>query len=181
VLRAFVDTDVPGSSDPVEQLGTLEVELVYADLESLEKQADKRRKAARVDKSLADEVAALDAAIEILQTGTPLYRADLDAEALAPHLLNGLGNESVAFVGVNQDFDFRETGATGETGLGEKFFGLFNALAPGFVITPFINVRVDARSIGVAVTEDARRHRPVRRNSAAIAEYRNELLLIHGN
>ena len=81
VLRAFVDTDVPGSSDPVEQLGTLEVELVYADLETLEKQADKRRKAARVDKSLADEVAALDAAIEILQTGTPLYRADLDAEA----------------------------------------------------------------------------------------------------
>ena len=81
VLRAFVDTDVPGSSDPVEQLGTLEVELVYADLESLEKQADKRRKAARVDKSLADEVAALDAAIEILQTGTPLYRADLAPEA----------------------------------------------------------------------------------------------------
>lgn len=81
VLRAFVDTDVPGSSDPVEQLGTLEVELVYADLETLEKQAEKRRKAARVDKSLADEVAALDAAIEILQTGTPLYRADLDAEA----------------------------------------------------------------------------------------------------
>jgi GTP-binding protein YchF len=81
VLRAFVDTDVPGSSDPVEQLSTLEVELVYADLETLEKQAEKRRKAARVDKSLADEVAALDAAIEVLQTGTPLYRAGLDAEA----------------------------------------------------------------------------------------------------
>ena len=81
VLRAFVDTDVPGSSDPVEQLSTLEVELVYADLETLEKQAEKRRKAARVDKSLADEVAALDAAIEILQSGTPLYRAGLDTEA----------------------------------------------------------------------------------------------------
>ena len=45
VLRAFHDDDVPGSSDPVEQLSTLEVELVYADLESLEKQVDKRRKA----------------------------------------------------------------------------------------------------------------------------------------
>ena len=83
VLRAFVDDDVPGSSDPVEQLGILEVELVYADLETVEKQVEKRRKAARVDKSLADEVAALDAAIEVLQTGTPIYRCDLDDEQRA--------------------------------------------------------------------------------------------------
>src|SRR4051794_28896226 len=47
VLRAFHDDDVPGSDDPVDQLSTLEVELVYADLESLEKQVDKRRKAAK--------------------------------------------------------------------------------------------------------------------------------------
>jgi ribosome-binding ATPase YchF (GTP1/OBG family) len=47
VLRAFEDTDVPGSADPVEQLDTLEVELVYADLETVEKQVEKRRKAAR--------------------------------------------------------------------------------------------------------------------------------------
>lgn len=83
VLRAFEDTDVPGSSDPLEQLGTLEVELVYADLETLEKQADKRRKAARADSSLADEVAAMDEAIAALSAGTPLYRSDLDPERLA--------------------------------------------------------------------------------------------------
>ncbi|MFZ4518269.1 MAG: redox-regulated ATPase YchF [Microthrixaceae bacterium] len=80
VLRAFEDTDVPGSADPVEQLATLEVELVYADLESLEKQADKKRKAARADSSLADEVAAMDAAIEVLQAGTPLYRSGITPE-----------------------------------------------------------------------------------------------------
>ena len=80
VLRAFVDIDVPGSSDPVEQLSTLEVELVYADLETLEKQSEKRRKAARVDKTLADEVAAMDAAIDALQAGVPIYRAHLDPE-----------------------------------------------------------------------------------------------------
>ncbi len=71
ILRAFIDTDVDGSSDPVDQLNTLEVELVYSDLETLEKQADKRRKAARADKTLADEVAAMDAALELLQAGTP--------------------------------------------------------------------------------------------------------------
>lgn len=83
VLRAFTDADVPGSHDPVEQLSTLEVELVYADLESVEKQVDKRRKAARADASLADEVAAMDAALAHLQAGTPLYRSDLPADQRA--------------------------------------------------------------------------------------------------
>ncbi len=90
VLRAFVDDDVPGSSDPIDQLDTLEVELVYADLESVEKQIDKRRKAARADASIAPEVAALDEALGYLRAGTPLYRAGLSAEArslLRPYFL----------------------------------------------------------------------------------------------
>ncbi|MCP4435622.1 MAG: redox-regulated ATPase YchF [Actinomycetia bacterium] len=82
VLRAFQDDDVPGSHDPLEQLETLEVELVYADLESLERQVDKKRKAARGDKSLLDEVNAMDRAVAALQEGTPLYRSDLSDEEL---------------------------------------------------------------------------------------------------
>ena len=90
VLRAFHDDDVPGSDDPVEQLETLEVELIYADLETLEKQVDKRRKAAKGDKSLVDEVAAMERAIEVLQRGVALYRSELDAETrdlLRPYFL----------------------------------------------------------------------------------------------
>ncbi len=90
VLRAFEDADVPGSHDPIEQLETLEVELVFADLETLEKQIDKRRKAARGDKSLADEVAAMEQAIEVLQRGVALYRSDLTPEVretLRPYFL----------------------------------------------------------------------------------------------
>jgi len=90
VLRAFEDDDVPGSSDPVDQLSTLEVELMYADLETLEKQVDKRRKAAKGDKSILAEVEAMDRAIELLQAGTALYRSDLDAERrdlLRPYFL----------------------------------------------------------------------------------------------
>ncbi len=83
VLRAFEDIDVPGSTDPVDQLETLEVELVYADLESLEKQSDKKRKAARVDKTLAAEVEVMDRAIDALSAGTPLYRSDLTDDDLA--------------------------------------------------------------------------------------------------
>ncbi|HKY16839.1 MAG TPA: redox-regulated ATPase YchF [Microthrixaceae bacterium] len=83
VLRAFDDIDVPGSSDPIEQLDTLELELIYADLESVDKQIDKRRKAARADPSLGPEVAALGAARDDLAAGTPLYRGRLDADGLA--------------------------------------------------------------------------------------------------
>src|SRR3954471_12662388 len=77
VLRAFADEDVPGPSDPLEHLRIVELELTLADLETVESQVEKRRKASRADKSLVDEVAALDAALAALSEGTPLYRTDL--------------------------------------------------------------------------------------------------------
>ncbi len=80
LLRAFSDTDVPGPDDPLECLRVLEIELALADLETLDAQITKKRKAARVDKTLQDEVAALDEAHAVLAEGTPLYRADLSAE-----------------------------------------------------------------------------------------------------
>ena len=105
VLRAFVDDDVPGSSDPVDQLDTLEVELVYADLETVEKQIEKRRKAARADASLNVEVQALDRALASLSAGVPLYRSDLDAEAravLRPYFL--LTNKpALAVINIDED------------------------------------------------------------------------------
>src|SRR5262245_13995684 len=90
VLRAFGDPDVPGPTDPLEHLRVLEIELTLADLESVESQVDKRRKAARADKSLAGEVAALEAAVAALGEGTPLYRSSLSAaerELLRPWFL----------------------------------------------------------------------------------------------
>lgn len=90
VLRAFSDPDVPGPTDPLEHLRVLEIELTLADLETLEKQIDRKRKAAKQDSSLADEVKAAEAAIEKLSEGTPIYRTDLSAEVradLAPYYL----------------------------------------------------------------------------------------------
>jgi hypothetical protein len=105
VLRAFADDDVPGPSDPLEHLGIVELELTYADLETVEHQVDKRRKAAKGDKSLLDEVAALEKAKAILETGTPIYRSDLKADDRA--LLKGyflLTNRPVmALVNVAED------------------------------------------------------------------------------
>src|SRR5438067_11326958 len=95
-LRAFEDENVVGEADPVDQLGILELELVLADAATVENQVDKRRRAAKADKSLAGEVAALEASLEVLQAGTPIYRSGLNAEQrslLKPFFL--LTNKSV--------------------------------------------------------------------------------------
>ena len=83
VLRAFTALDVPGGSDPLDDLATLELELVLADVASAEAQLDRRRKAARSDKSLAAEVGALERAVGELQDARPLYRAGLGEDELA--------------------------------------------------------------------------------------------------
>ncbi len=105
VLRAFNDPDVPGPTDPLEHLRILEIELTLADLETLEKQIYKKRKAARADKSLLDEVTAAEAAIAVLSEGTPIYRTNLSADIranLAEYYL--LTNKPVlALVNVDED------------------------------------------------------------------------------
>ncbi|MGH9017508.1 MAG: redox-regulated ATPase YchF [Acidimicrobiales bacterium] len=83
VLRAFESDEAPGDCDPVEALGGLELELVLADVGTVEAQIDKRRKAARQDKSLLAQVAAMETALEILSGGVPLYRSGIDAETAA--------------------------------------------------------------------------------------------------
>jgi hypothetical protein len=105
VLRAFEDPGVAGDSDPVGALGVLELELVLADLATVEGQIDKRRKVARTDPSTAGELAALEAALESLQAGVPVYRSALTAEqrvALTPAFL--LTNKRVlAVVNLGED------------------------------------------------------------------------------
>jgi GTP-binding protein YchF len=105
VLRAFADDDVPGPADPLDHLRVLEVELSLADLETVESQLPKRQKAAKQDKGLAEEVAALEAALAVLAEGTPIYRSDLD-ETLRRALRSAflLTNKPVlAIVNVGED------------------------------------------------------------------------------
>ncbi len=105
VLRAFADPDVPGPTNPIEHLETVEIELTLADLDTIERQIDKKRKAARADRSLADDVAAAEAALVHLEAGTPLYRADLSEDlklALKPWFL--LTNKPVlAIVNIDEE------------------------------------------------------------------------------
>ncbi len=77
VLRAFADDDVPGPDDPLEHLRIVEIELALADLETVEGRLGRTQKAARADRSMADEVAALEAANAALSRGA----ADLPGRA----------------------------------------------------------------------------------------------------
>jgi GTP-binding protein YchF len=105
LLRAFVDDDVPGPSDPLECLRILEIELALADLETVESRIDKRRKAAKQDKSLTDLVAALEAAHVLLAEGTPIYRGDLpvDQRALLEQEFLLTNKPVLALVNVGED------------------------------------------------------------------------------
>jgi GTP-binding protein YchF len=81
VLRAFEDPSVPtasgGDPDPADDLATLEFELVLADLAAVQGRLHRQQKAAKGDKSLLGEIAALEKAQGFLDEGTPLYRAAL--------------------------------------------------------------------------------------------------------
>jgi ribosome-binding ATPase len=105
VLRAFVDNDVDGPADPLEHLRVVEIELALADLETVEKRLNQAQRQSKLDKTLGDEIAALQAAYDALSDGKPLYRAGLKAEwrtLLAPYFL--LTNRQVlAVVNVGED------------------------------------------------------------------------------
>ena len=90
VLRAFDDDSAPGDADPVAALETLELELVLADLASAEGRLERQRRAAKGDKSLGVEIAALERAVGVLSDGVPIYRAGLSTDErahLAPAFL----------------------------------------------------------------------------------------------
>jgi GTP-binding protein YchF len=90
VLRAFEDPDVTGSSDPLEHLRVVELELALADLETVEKRVADVERRSKLDKTLGDDLDALRVAHDSLSEGRPLYRAGLRPEhkaLLAPHFL----------------------------------------------------------------------------------------------
>jgi ribosome-binding ATPase len=82
VLRSFADPEVPGETDPVAALGALELELVMADVASLEHQVERRKKQARLraDKRLAAEADAIEVTLGHLQAGVPVYRSGMEVE-----------------------------------------------------------------------------------------------------
>ena len=81
VLRAFTDSDVPGTADPLDHLRIVEIELALADLASASKALDRHTRMLKGDSSLRGVVELLERCVDCLSEGVPLYRADLTADA----------------------------------------------------------------------------------------------------
>src|SRR4051794_15829941 len=82
VLRAFADGGV--APDPEGDLDALELELVLADIASVEQRLTRQRRAAKSgDKEILAEVDVLEKAHALLSDGTPIRRGPLSADDVA--------------------------------------------------------------------------------------------------
>ena len=85
VVRCFEDPNiihVDGSVDPLRDIETIDLELIFADLEVIEKRIAKGVKAAANNKAIAKEVAVLKKLKELLEAGKParVYAPEDDEE-----------------------------------------------------------------------------------------------------
>lgn len=74
VVRCFEDTNithVDGSIDPVRDIEIINLELIFSDIEMLERRIDRTKKAMKGDKSLAKELALLERVKTALENETP--------------------------------------------------------------------------------------------------------------
>lgn len=86
VVRCFEDdnvTHVDGSVDPVRDIETINLELIFSDLEMLERKIDRTKKAMKGDKSLASEVALYERVKGALEAGKLAKSLDYTDEELA--------------------------------------------------------------------------------------------------
>jgi hypothetical protein len=86
VIRAFADPDVvhvDGRVDPGEDIETVNIELILADLQTLERALPRLVKEARNNKERAGVLAAAQAAQAVLEAGKTVYAAGLDPTPLA--------------------------------------------------------------------------------------------------
>ncbi len=74
VVRCFEDTNithVDGSVDPARDIETINLELVFSDVEILERRIERTKKLMKGDKSLATELALLERVMSVLEDGKP--------------------------------------------------------------------------------------------------------------
>ncbi|MBR0163726.1 MAG: redox-regulated ATPase YchF [Lachnospiraceae bacterium] len=117
VVRCFEDenvTHVDGSVDPVRDISTIDIELVFADLEVLERRIAKIAKTARMDKTAAKEHAFLLRIKERLEGGKPVRGMETGDEEEAAWLSSYqlLTNKPVIFAANVADEDLSDDAAS---------------------------------------------------------------------
>ena len=86
VVRCFSDSNVvhvEGGVDPMRDVEIINMELIYSDLEMLEKRIDKDKKLAKGDKSLNEEIAFLERVRDEMNNGISARAIDMTEEESA--------------------------------------------------------------------------------------------------
>ena len=86
VVRCFEDaniTHVDGSIDPIRDIETITLELVFSDLEMIERRIARTSKAMKGDKSLATEMALLERVKAHLENGLPARTLEYTSDEMA--------------------------------------------------------------------------------------------------
>lgn len=119
VVRCFEDTNVihvDGSVDPLRDIETINLELIFSDMEVLERRHAKQAKAARMDKSLAKEVALIEGLLKHLEEGKLAISYELKDEDEIEIMkeFNLLTAKPVIFAANVADSDLADDGASNE-------------------------------------------------------------------
>ncbi len=83
VLRCFEDSDiihVDGSVDPIRDLETINMELIYSDIEQVEKRLDKTQKLLKGDKTLQPQIDLLTRILDSLNDGKTARQVEMTDE-----------------------------------------------------------------------------------------------------
>jgi GTP-binding protein YchF len=111
VTRCFEDTDVihvEGSVDPVRDMETINLELIFSDLDIVDRRLDKAKKMIRTDKKLETEVELLERVKAALDQGTPsraVQRSSAENEILTTLTL--LTEKPVIYAANMSEKDFK--------------------------------------------------------------------------
>ena len=117
VVRCFEDSNVihvDGSIDPLRDIETIDLELIFSDLEILERRISKTVKVARNDKAMAKELAVLERIKAHLEDGKLARSMEIedDEEAAFVASLNLLTYKPVIFAANVKEDDLADDGAS---------------------------------------------------------------------
>ncbi|WP_350342851.1 redox-regulated ATPase YchF [Proteinivorax tanatarense] len=118
VVRCFDDGNVvhvDGSVNPIRDIETINLELIFSDIEMLERRLEKSRKAAKADKSAAHEVKIMEEVIKVLEEGKSARTLELSKEdAELVKNFNLLSSKPIIYVANVSEDDLVNDGADNE-------------------------------------------------------------------
>ncbi|SCX89255.1 redox-regulated ATPase YchF [Alkaliphilus peptidifermentans] len=129
VVRCFEDSDithVEGDVNPLRDIETINLELVFSDLEIIEKRIQKTEKLIKSDKSLIEELELLKLIKEALEEGNTVRTLDLSPEQQKiVRSFNLLSSKPTIYVGNVSEEDIKNYGAD------NQYVGKLKELASG--------------------------------------------------